>query len=210
MNKKTKDQKISTPSSGNILKYFEKKKIQAKQEEEKEERNREERDKEAEIPSKEDKTLKKKDEEVTPCQVLEENPDVKKTFTSIDRKTFKDTISKFKKMSREIDCAIRSGFCSSHNCRVVRKITSKKMSYIGDNGRLLWRMCEVAILACPYKQIPGQPRAPTEHVQSIDESKGANQKRRKLEGKFECTMDQSHPRKTKSQVKEDRLLEETN
>ena len=208
MNKKTKDQKISTPSSGNILKYFEKKKIQAKQEEEKEERNREERDKEAEIPSKEDKTLKKKEEELTPCQVLEENADVKKTFTSIDRKTFKDTISKFKKMSRGIDCAIRSGFCSSHNCKVVRKITSKKMSYIGDNGRLLWRMCEVAILACPYKQIPGQPRAPTEHVQpTSDESKGANQKRRKLD---ECTMNQSHPRKTKSQVKEDILLEETN
>ena len=147
---------------------------------------------------------------MTPCQVLEENADVKKTFASIDRKTFKDTVSKFKKMSRGIDCAIRSGFCSSHNCKVVRKITSKKMSYIGDDGKLSWKMCEVAILACPYKQIPGQPRAPTEHVQSIDESKGANQKRRKLEGKFECTMDQSHPRKTKSQVKEDRLLEETN
>ena len=116
-------------------------------------------------------------------------------------------IKKFKKMSQGLECAIRSGFCSSHNCRVVRKIDNKKMSDIGEDGKLKWRMCE-NVVACPFRQTPGQPRAPTEHVQpTSDESKGANQKRRKLD---ECTMNQSHPRKTKSQVKEDILLEETN
>ena len=64
-------------------------------------------------------------------------------------------------------------------------------------------MCEVTILACPYKQIPGQPRAPTEHVQPTNqEPKGTNQKRRKWE---ESHMNQSQPRKT-----EDLPLEETN
>ena len=138
----------------------------------------------------------------------EENADMKKTFGSIDRQAFRDTITKFKKMSRGIECAIRSGYCSNHNSKIVRKVTSKKMSYIGVDGKLQWKMCEVTILACPYKLIPGQPRAPTEHVQPTSlESKGTNQKRRKFE---DSHMNQSQHRKTEDQVKEDQPLEETN
>ena len=102
-------------------------------------------------------------------------------------------------LSRGIECAIRSGYCSNHNSKIVRKVTSKKMSYIGVDGKLQWKMCEVTILACPYKLIPGQPRAPTEHVQPTSlESKGTNQKRRKFE---DSHMNQSQHRKTEDQVK---------
>ena len=68
---------------------------------------------------------------------------MKKTFRSIENRTFKYNILKFKQMSKGIECCIRSGFCTSHNCKVVRKVTEKKMSSIGGDGRLQRKMCEV-------------------------------------------------------------------
>ena len=99
--------------------------------------------------------------------IPEDNATMKKTFRSIENRTFKDNILKFKQMSKGIECCIRSGFCTSHNCKVVRKVTEKKMSSIGGDGRLQWKMCEVTILACPSWQIPGQPRAASKQVKSV-------------------------------------------
>ena len=97
---------------------------------------------------------------VTSMKVQEDNAQMKKTFSNIRKKSFKDNIMKFKEMSKGTDCMIRSGFCTSHNCKVVRQVTEKKMSTIRTDGRLQWRMCEVTILACPVNQIPGQQDSP--------------------------------------------------
>ena len=100
---------------------------------------------------------------------------------------------KFKEMSKGTECIIRSGFCTSHNCKVVRKVTEKKMSSIGTNGRLQWRMCEVTILACPSKQIPGQPKAANKQVVSaIPGSGGTNNKRRQAGAELSQAQHQLH------------------
>ena len=144
---------------------------------------------------------------VTSMKVQEDNAQMKKTFSNISKKSFKDNIMKFKEMSKGTDCMIRSGFCTSHNCKVVRKVTEKKMSTIGTDGKLQWRMCEVIILACPVNQIQGQPRAANKQVMSaFEESGGTNSKRRKFN---DIVRNQPRDNNSEDKVNEDLPLVET-
>ena len=199
---------LNTPPSSaktkRITQYFEKKKALSEEEEEEEQRECEEEGKEEkETTVKEDAATTNNSKE----KLQEDSAQVKTTFGSISKKKFKDNIMKFKEMSRGIECLIRSGFCTSHNCKVVRKVTKKKMSVIGSEGKLDWKMCEVTILACPMKQIPGQPRVTNKQVLSVsEESGGTNNKRRKLE---DIVRNQPQDNNLVDQVKENLLLEET-
>ena len=134
LNKKKKNDQNPTPSSeknGSIFKYFERGKDLVKQQEQEERREENGKEEEEEETSKEDTTLEKEEGIVTSDLTEEDSTAMKKTFGSIDSKAFRDNIMKFKKMSRGIRCCIRSGFCSSHDCKVVRKVSTKKMSCIG-------------------------------------------------------------------------------
>ena len=76
----------------------------------------------------------------------------KTTFPNNFRGGSKEIIKKFEKMNEGDVCRIASGYCHSHNVRVKREVVKKKMSELGDNGKLEWPMREVTILACPARR----------------------------------------------------------
>ena len=82
----------------------------------------------------------------------------------------------------------------------------KKMSRIGNNGKVEWTMREVTSLACPAKQ-PSVPRFGEVGMMShLPEPGTTNGKRRKLE---EDNKDQSKSDRTSQNVQEDIPSDET-
>ena len=55
---------------------------------------------------------------------------MKKTFTNFNREKFQEAIQKFKRISEGTDCVVRSGYCTSHNAKMVRNVRMKKMSNV--------------------------------------------------------------------------------
>ena len=79
-------------------------------------------------------------------------PDEKKTtITPLENPSFKSAMQKFRTVSRGTECAVRSGYCTSHNVKCVREVKMKKVSEIDRSGRLSWLTREVCTLTCPSK-----------------------------------------------------------
>ena len=143
--RKINDQKTapSSNSKENIKQYFNRRNLENKRNKEEEDstvdnKNTREEDK------KEESDKKVNDEEVTDNMKC-----VKKTFSSIDTTKFRENIKKFKLMSKGTECMIRSGYCSSHNQKMIRKIVNKKMSNEDEYGVVTWTNRESTVMYCP-------------------------------------------------------------
>ena len=75
---------------------------------------------------------------------------VKLTFAPPHQNRVKDNIRVFELSSNNGGkCLFARGKCTSHGIKLVRRVGVKKVSIIGNDGRLSWQMPEVTILACP-------------------------------------------------------------
>ena len=144
------------PSSGNILKYLEKKPAQVVGKKEEEEHGgrtvirEEDEDRKKEERIREKKLDEEENDRYEDSMV--ENNLRKKTFRNLETRTFKEKMMSFKMMSEGGECIVRSGFCTSHNNRMVREVMMKRMGEVDSEGVTSWKMREVTILACPYKK----------------------------------------------------------
>ena len=115
---------------------------------------------------------------------------VKKTFASIDRKKFQETITKFKQISKGIECVVRSGYCTSHNTKMVRSVNKKRMSNEDECGKVTWTMREATTLTCPVNSSLQPERVSEAMTSQLPKSGGTNQKR----GKFTVESEDQSPR----------------
>ena len=80
--------------------------------------------------------------------------------------TAKQTIKMFQELERGEECLLGSGRCSTHNVKLARKVSRKRVSTVADDGSVKWTIGEGVVLACPYKQgfrvEPGSEPAPLE------------------------------------------------
>ena len=77
-----------------------------------------------------------------------DNSEKKKTaFGTVANPSFQTTIQKLRMMSRGTECEIRSGYCSSHNIKVIREVQMKRVSSVDETGRASCSTQEV----CPKK-----------------------------------------------------------
>ena len=80
--------------------------------------------------------------------------------------TTKQTIKMFQELERGEECLLGSGRCSTHNVKLARKVSRKRVSTVADDGSVKWTIGEGVVLACPYKQgfrvEPGSEPAPLE------------------------------------------------
>ena len=72
---------------------------------------------------------------------------VKKT----QRVSVRDNITMFQELSNRDECVWGNGRCSTHNTKLVRKVTVKKVSEVDRHGQVTWPMREVCSFACPSK-----------------------------------------------------------
>ena len=112
---------------------------------------------------------------------------MKKTFASINKKKFQETISKFKQISEGTECIVRSGYCTSHNVKMTRSVNMKRMSNVDECGKITWSMREATILSCPVNSSLWPERVSEAMTSQLPESGRTNQKR----GKFTLEKDQS-------------------
>ena len=149
------DKWTPAPSSQNIRKYLERRKQSPPPKQEEEEQEcKEEQEEDTHVrgeegrDSEEDKTVK-----------IGENSDVrKKIFDAVSKTSFQTNIQ-FRMMTRGTECQIRSGYCSSHNVKVIREVVMKKVSDVDELGKTSWSTREVCILTCPKKpNVAAQPR----------------------------------------------------
>ena len=135
---------------------------------------------------------------------------MKKTFSSIDGSKFKENIKKFKMMSKGTDCLIRSGFCTSHNHKMIRKIVSKKMSSEDEYGVVTWTTRESTVLYCPSnisKQTSNEPEPMMSQLPNVG---GTNQKRRKCStGKDQSPLPRTGDQLTDQQEERTKLFKFT-
>ena len=86
--------------------------------------------------SKEDKSTREEDKKKK-IESLEDNPIRKKAFENIIHSKFKENFQKFKMMSRGTECALMSGYCTSHDARMIRGVKMKRKSNVSENGVIL-------------------------------------------------------------------------
>ena len=154
---KKKDDKLTpAPSSQNIRKYLEiRKQQQTTKQEEEEQECKEEKEEETHAGKRE----RRRKEEEKVVRDEQDGDDRKKTFSSVYKTTFQTNIQKFRMMSRGTECQIRSGFCSSHNVKVMREVVKKRMGNVDELGKTSWSTQEACILTCPKKpEVTTQPR----------------------------------------------------
>ena len=81
---------------------------------------------------------------------IEDDKLVKLTFTPPQQNRVKDNIRMFELSSNNGGkCLFARGKCTSHGTKLVRRVGVKRVSIIGNDGRLSWQMREVTTLACP-------------------------------------------------------------
>ena len=77
----------------------------------------------------------------------------KKTTFLVDNKTnIKENIRMFQELERGQECVMRSGMCSTHNTKLLRSVTEKKVSVRNEDGSVVWKRGEVVTLTCPLRQ----------------------------------------------------------
>ena len=80
--------------------------------------------------------------------------------------TARETIKMFQELERGEECLLGSGRCSTHNVKLARKVSKKRVSTVANDGSVKWTIGEGVVLACPYKQgfrtEPGTEPAPLE------------------------------------------------
>ena len=132
----------------------------------------------------------------------EKTEEKKTTFATVVNPGLKTAIQKFRTISRGTECAVRSGYCTSHNTKCVREVKMKKVSEIDESGRLSWSTREVCTLTCPSKpKITTKPGGIEDSV-----PQGTNGKRVKL---LNSVMDLPAQPRTKNKTNDGTLLEET-
>ena len=132
----------------------------------------------------------------------EKTEEKKTTFATVVNPGLKSAIQKFRTISRGTECAVRSGYCTSHNIKCVREVKMKKVSEIDESGRLSWSTREVCTLTCPSK--PKITTKPGGIVNSAPQ--GTNGK---IADIFRNVMDQPTQPRTKKKTNEAISLDET-
>ena len=130
----------------------------------------------------------------------------KTTFEPTAEQGVSQKINNFRRLSESTKCVIGSGYCAGHNVKLERNIRMKKMSIIGKDGNIEWRLREFVTLECPAKK-PAVPAYSATTVTSvIPESGVTNKKRRKS---IDVKNDQPQLTRTSLTVKEDLRLDVT-
>ena len=111
------------------------------------------------INSKEDNVKTQKFNNTSPAREdnmsIEDEKFVKLTFTPPQQNRVKDNIRMFELSSNNGGkCLFARGKCTSHGTKLVRRVGVKRVSIIGNDGRLSWQMREVTTLACPSLDTP--------------------------------------------------------
>ena len=101
---------------------------------------------------------------------VKENYNIKKT-TFVSKNTMNtasETIRMFQELEKGKECLLGSGRCSTHNVKLVRKISKRRVSTVACDESVKWTIGEGVALACPYKQgfraEPATEPAPLETV----------------------------------------------
>ena len=109
----------------------------------------------------------------------------KKTFVNSQKGGgFQTNLDKFVRLSEGVKCLIANGYCNTHNVKVMREVTVKKMSIADDKGKVTWPMREVTILVCPASntRLPGSSdTAIVKQVSEIGTTNGKQPKFRKTD-----------------------------
>ena len=110
----------------------------------------------------------------------------KKTFVNSQKGGgFQTNLDKFVRLSVGVKCLIANGYCNTHNVKVMREVTVKKMSIADDKGKVTWPMREVTVLVCPASntRLPGSSdTAIVNQVSEIGTTNGKQPKFRKTDG----------------------------
>ena len=145
-----------TPSSGTITKYLVKNKVG----------NASNENCNVKTTTREDNIVSSKEDMVIRCitshttkkkNIDTEDQTVRKktTFTTVltdRRRNIKENIRMFQELEKGHECVIQGGMCSTHNVKLLRNVTEKKMSVKNEDGSVVWKMGEVVTLTCPLKQ----------------------------------------------------------
>ena len=81
-----------------------------------------------------------------------EEHEKKTTFVSKNRARVSENIKMFQELEKGAECLLGSGRCSTHNVKLVRNVSMKRVSTVTDSGNVRWTMREGVTLACPHKQ----------------------------------------------------------
>ena len=65
----------------------------------------------------------------------------------------------FQELEKGHECVMQGGMCSTHNVKLVRSVTEKKMSVMNEDITIAWRMGEAVTLTCPLRQPIGMTSA---------------------------------------------------
>ena len=80
----------------------------------------------------------------------------------------------FSQKSQNVKCVIGSGFCAGHNVELTRSVKKKRVSNIGEDGKVTWTMREVTFLSCPATNLGVQNSGVNNAVISEQPENGKN------------------------------------
>ena len=150
---KNKKNTTPTPSNNSIRNYLTVK----KQEDNPSAYNQEDNVKTEDHPSKEDNLQETHGEDDLGCGDNKDNPRqpspiMKMTFGSLPpptTKPIKDKIMTFQDMCDGDTCVFGSGMCATYHTKLVRRVVTRRVSYVDKCGAIKWKIGEGTILDCP-------------------------------------------------------------
>ena len=111
-------------------------------------------------------------------KILRSTKQTKLTFGPAVVPAVRENIRMFQQLSEGSECRFGSGSCATHNVKLCRSVVEKKTSCVDVNGKITWKMREVATLACPRGQLRSDRISDVTRLDYKESGAGTNKKPR--------------------------------